>query len=483
MICNLNESPLEPREINMTSDNELQKVKAFKFPKIGKYTAKVIFSSLFFTWFGTVCGMFLSYKTLYSDISINTNIIFLLICGGSAIGFYIGNLFSKYIKKKTELFYAMFSISVVPLVFLQLSGTLYKIFKDHLNEDTTLLIFGIPIILGMPIFMYIVLIKTVYCCEKCKQSYEQITVFASKIASPYKVLSLLQNKQEFPNVLDLEEDKSFPKYKKDNIQIAVNAYYCPLCYDAIIEASLIYEVGFFGKEKRAILFYSDFWTGELFRKVFSIENTTIKTKESEINHHHKPTKLITSTEFFYSKLKLCKLLFLFMMPIIMSSYGLIELINTLAVEPPTKKIEVILICSFFICVFGIFFIITVLKLFDNKPKVIINSIGVEDYNFKLGMIYWQDIKKIFVLQQVNNYQSYEFIYITLVKPEKYYKTPKLKKIMISNRKKEFYDIALQFTLLKPSVNEAWEYISQLCESKHYMRNNANPNEYIKPESN
>jgi hypothetical protein len=55
--------------------------------------------------------------------------------------------------------------------------------------------------------------------------------------------------------------------------------------------------------------------------------------------------------------------------------------------------------------------------------------------------------------------------------------------MISNRNKAYYDIAIPFSLLNPPTNEAWEYISQLCESKHYIRNNANPNEYVKHESN
>jgi uncharacterized membrane protein YfcA len=105
----------------MTSDNDLQKVKKFRLVNIRKILGLIFFSCL-----GTICGAFLWYQILYLT-DFKTNIPVPLLTGiGTAIGFYIGNLVTRYSENNVLFFVLMLISSILHIPIIVFLEKIYK---------------------------------------------------------------------------------------------------------------------------------------------------------------------------------------------------------------------------------------------------------------------------------------------------------------------------------------------------------------------
>jgi len=110
-------------------------------------------------------------------------------------------------------------------------------------------------------------------CDDCEKKYETKIINFSNTVSPYKIYPLLQSKNGFSNLSELEANTDFPCYK-NQVKVEIRADHCPQCYNAIVDGVLTFKVGLIGKEEREMIFYSDFWSGSIFKKVFPIAENT-----------------------------------------------------------------------------------------------------------------------------------------------------------------------------------------------------------------
>ena len=116
-----------------------------------------------------------------------------------------------------------------------------------------------------PLIMYRIFMKKNY-CEGCGKQYKSETLLTSKDASPYIILEQLRNMDDVTQISPPHSDSVFPKYQ-DQKRVDVKVYYCPVCFDAIVDGVLIYNAGF-GGDDHELLFYSDFWPGSRFKQLY-----------------------------------------------------------------------------------------------------------------------------------------------------------------------------------------------------------------------
>ncbi|MFZ2727669.1 MAG: hypothetical protein WAX77_15560 [Methylococcaceae bacterium] len=247
--------------------------------------------------------------------------------------------------------------------------------------------------------------------------------------------------------------------------MTLTAQYCPNCYDAVVNATLTYSVGSFKKENRTLLFYSDFWTGDKLKKVFKLENQQAIVREIESPHYSEPNKITACYAMLLFDKKILMALLIFF--IVTSACYFIAMSE----QDPNKK----LLAWFFMGVLSLTFTPFLIILFDRRVQIFINYMGIE--NLKMGMMYWHDIEKIYLQTIETNGNVAQYVWIELSNVDKYKKLSK-KKLAVTDTGR--INIQLNFSLLTLSTNKAWQYIEQICQSKHYLRNEAQINSYVKP---
>lgn len=107
--------------------------------------------------------------------------------------------------------------------------------------------------------------------------------------------------------------------------------------------------------------------------------------------------------------------------------------------------------------FGLCILIIPTKLFNTEPQVIINDMGIEQRNNRLGVIAWADIKSIRVASIDSNNK---FLCLDVIDPEKYlFNISELsRKIIAFNKSMGFTPISIGFAGLTPSIDEAANFI-------------------------
>ena len=117
--------------------------------------------------------------------------------------------------------------------------------------------------------------------------------------------------------------------------------------------------------------------------------------------------------------------------------------------------------------FGIILPFLILKLFDNKPGLIINSTGIQDNSSAMGMkfIQWNEIIKIDIAQV----QTTRFILIFITNPEEIIEKGNSiqKKLMRMNHKTYGTPISISSNSLKCNFDELLTIISQKLKENSY----------------
>ncbi|MFZ2727670.1 MAG: hypothetical protein WAX77_15565 [Methylococcaceae bacterium] len=194
----------------MTSHPQLHKVKQFKPKKIGECARKTFFSIMLFSLLGAISVVALSYWIFVlvgDDVIMTTSS--LLVWFGTGIGVFYGSSKGAGCNNNKSFLRAITPVSLFLIIILFIRA--YFTFRDGFDENDFFFIVEIIAILSTPIGLYWLYTNQFY-CHHCKKNYQSIQLFASKTTSPYKILSLLNNKQIFPHVFDLEKDNSFPLY-------------------------------------------------------------------------------------------------------------------------------------------------------------------------------------------------------------------------------------------------------------------------------
>ncbi|UUF13223.1 MULTISPECIES: STM3941 family protein [Flavobacterium] len=177
-----------------------------------------------------------------------------------------------------------------------------------------------------------------------------------------------------------------------------------------------------------------------------------------------------SIEVFGSTGKLIKLLFFSILFLIVSLWILVyqpTVRNAVVNNFIIKNVASIL--GLFMGLFGIYF--STKKLFDKKPVVVIDAIGIIDNSsaVSLGRILWEDIDAIKEITVVNQ----KFIKIYLKNPEDYIskETNVIKRNMIKmNLKQSGSPVSISVNGLKISFNELKDILTQKFEEIQSVKN-------------
>lgn len=177
-----------------------------------------------------------------------------------------------------------------------------------------------------------------------------------------------------------------------------------------------------------------------------------------------------SIEIFGSTGKLVKLLFFSILFLIVSLWILVY-------QPTVRNVIVnnfiiknaVSILGLFMGLFGIYF--TTKKLFDKKPAVVIDTIGILDNSsaVSLGRILWEDIVAI----SEKTFANQKFIIIYLKNPEDYIskETNVIKRNMIKmNLKQSGSPVSISVNGLKISFNELKNILIQKFEEIQSVKN-------------
>ena len=107
--------------------------------------------------------------------------------------------------------------------------------------------------------------------------------------------------------------------------------------------------------------------------------------------------------------------------------------------------------------FGLGGVLTLWRELRPGPKVVINNEGIEDRRLGTGLIRWREILHL----SIQTVQSHRYLCIDLVDPEKQLaKMPRWRRpICRANRLMGFPEIAIDLSLLTPTLDQVWEYVS------------------------
>ena len=146
-------------------------------------------------------------------------------------------------------------------------------------------------------------------------------------------------------------------------------------------------------------------------------------------------------------------------------YGVISLlfvaigIFILSIENDLKSIVISWSCVIF---FGFAFLIFLWQIFDTRPRVVIDQIGVYDRTLGVGIIEWEDIEHAYL----NSLMKNDFISLVLKNPEKYlHKLSKPKaKLAKYNRTLGFETININLSGVNIDSREVFDiFIKQLTK--------------------
>jgi hypothetical protein len=106
--------------------------------------------------------------------------------------------------------------------------------------------------------------------------------------------------------------------------------------------------------------------------------------------------------------------------------------------------------------FGLGLLVFPFAFFRTGPQVIIDENGIEDRRWKLGVIPWEDIRSLSILE----IQSTKMLAIDLVDPDKYLaRLPKRSKWLASvNRALGLPTFAISFAGLTPGIKEVSDFL-------------------------
>lgn len=273
-------------------------VRKFKLQKSGKCTFSTFCILAIGAFLGTVAGIVLSYACVML-----LGIDFIYVTGlMPAAGMFAGGWAARGRCRSLVLTCVALLPSLLPVVVaIALEWDAGNALGQGTSPETAvedffrggsqdeLLVMKMAIIGLTSLFVPFVLHGQGY-CEKCGVAFEEKTMFSSATASPQKVLIFLQRKLAGKSVAELASDSKWPSCD-GQVKVEVKAQYCPKCYDAIVDAVLMYKdsgytlsakpssvLGVVDKQvasaaklmatEKEVLFYSDFWTDGALTNVF-----------------------------------------------------------------------------------------------------------------------------------------------------------------------------------------------------------------------
>lgn len=273
-------------------------VRKFKLRKSGKCTFSAFCILAIGAFLGTVAGIVLSYACVML-----VGIDFIYVTGVMpAAGMFAGGYAARGRCRSFVLTCVALLPSVLPVMAaMALEWDAVNALGQQSSPETAVedflrggsqdeLIFMKVVIIGLTsLFVPFGLHGQGY-CEKCGVAFKEKTMLSLATASPQKVLIFLQRKLAEKSVADLESDSKWPSCE-GQVKVEVKAQYCPKCYDAIVDALLMYKesgytlsakpssaLGIVDKQianaaklmasDKEALFYSDFWTDGALVKVF-----------------------------------------------------------------------------------------------------------------------------------------------------------------------------------------------------------------------
>lgn len=135
-----------------------------------------------------------------------------------------------------------------------------------------------------------------------------------------------------------------------------------------------------------------------------------------------------------------------------------------------------------ICItfFGLGTLVFLKRLFDNRPRIVIDQYGIFDRTLGIGIIEWQDIERVYT----NSIMGSDFISLVLYDNDKYLKRTNkpLAKLAKYNKTLGFETINLNLSGINTSSKEVFDsLVKQLTKIKIKNLNNLAPqSELIKP---